>query len=115
MKEIVNDLNLVAHCGLYCAACKRYLQEKCPGCQKNEKASWCQVRTCCATNHYQSCADCKEYENARDCKKYNNFMSKVFGFVFRSDRDACVRMIKEQGYEKFTVYMTENKLQTIKR
>ncbi len=31
MKEIVSDPKLVAYCGLYCGACKRYLQEKCPG------------------------------------------------------------------------------------
>jgi hypothetical protein len=114
-KDIAKDTNLIAYCGLYCAACRGYLKGSCPGCQKNEKATWCKVRSCCINNNYQSCTDCKEFSNSMDCRKYNNFMSKTFGFIFRSDRAACITKIKELGYENFAVYMTENKLQTIKR
>lgn len=114
-KEIAKDTNLIAHCGLYCAACGRYQKGSCPGCQKNEKASWCHIRSCNMANGTKSCADCKEYSNPMDCKKYNNFISKVFGFVFRSNRAACISMIKEKGYENFAAYMAENKLQSIKR
>jgi hypothetical protein len=64
---------------------------------------------------YKSCADCSEYTNPMDCKKYNNFISKIFGVIFRSDRQACIAMIKEKGYENFAAYMAENKLQTMKR
>ncbi len=113
--KIVNDADLIAYCGLYCAACRGFLKGSCKGCQKNEKATWCKVRSCCISNQYQSCADCKAYSNPMDCKKYNIFMSKAFGFVFRSDRGACINMIKEKGYENFAAYMAENKLQTIKR
>ena len=114
-KEIVKDTNLIAYCGLYCAACRGYLKGSCAGCQKNEKASWCKIRSCNMANSYKSCADCKEYSNPMDCKKYNNFMSKLFGFIFRSDRQAGIALIKERGYENFAAYMAENKLQTIRR
>jgi hypothetical protein len=115
MKTIEINTNLIAKCGLYCGVCRSYLKEKCPGCTENTKATWCAVRTCCLENNYKSCADCKEFENAMDCKKYNNFIAKMFGFVFRSDRAACITLIKEQGYENFAAYMANNNLQTIKR
>ena len=62
-----------------------------------------------------SCADCKEFTNAMDCKKFNNFMAKLFGFVFKSDRNACLNMIRNNGYENFASYMAGNKLVTIKK
>ena len=37
MKEIKENVGLVAYCGLYCGACKAYLKEKCSGCLNNEK------------------------------------------------------------------------------
>ena len=113
--QIVNDQNMIARCGLYCGACGKFLKGKCPGCAKNEKATWCQVRICCDTNNYKSCADCKEYSYAMKCKKFNNIISKVFAVVLRSDRQACLTFIQEKGYENFATYMTENKLQTIRR
>jgi hypothetical protein len=115
MKEIVTDTKLIANCGLYCGSCGRYLKESCPGCADNKKATWCKVRTCNMEHGYASCADCKEYTNPMDCKKYNNFMSKVFGFIFKSDRNACLNMIKNNGYENFANYMASNKLQSIKK
>ena len=113
--QIANDVQLIAKCGLYCAACGKYQKGKCPGCARNESATWCKVRSCCIANGYQSCADCKEFANVMDCKKYNNVISKIFGMVFRSDRQAFIRLIKEKGYENFAVYMSENKLQSIRR
>ncbi|RPH31810.1 MAG: DUF3795 domain-containing protein [Bacteroidales bacterium] len=115
MKEIVNDTKLIAYCGLYCGSCSKFLKESCPGCAGNEKATWCKVRSCNMEHGYVSCADCKEYSNAMDCKKFNNFMSKLFGFVFKSDRNACVNMIRSNGYENFASYMASNKLVTIKK
>jgi len=114
-KEIVSDKGMVAFCGLYCGACRSYLKGKCPGCAKNEKASWCSVRSCCLQHQYQSCADCKEFPNAMDCSKYNNFMSKLMGFIFRSDRNACIEMIKHVGYDAFAAEMAAKKQQTIKK
>jgi hypothetical protein len=115
MKTITADTQLVAACGLYCGACGQYLQEKCPGCKGNDKASWCKVRSCTQKKGIQSCADCKDFPKAAECKDFNNFMSKVFGLIFRSDRQACVTMIQAKGYKEFAKYMAENKLQSIKR
>ena len=115
MKSIVTDKDLVAYCGLYCGACRKYLQDKCPGCHKNEKASWCQVRSCGIENNYSSCADCAEYSNPNDCKKFNNFISKLFGLIFKSDRAACIQKIKNSGIEEFAKFMAEQGTQTIKR
>ena len=115
MKEIVADPALVANCGLYCGACKRYLREKCPGCKENEKASWCSVRSCCKEHRYASCAECREFADPMDCGKFNNFMSKIFGFLFRSDRAVCIGQIRELGIEGHAARMSELKLQSLKR
>jgi hypothetical protein len=115
MKEMVADPHLVAFCGLYCGACKRYLNEKCPGCHDNVKASWCKVRTCCLGHEYSSCADCKEFNNPNDCKKFNNFISKIFGFIFKSNRAACIDQIKEIGITAHAGKMSELKLQSIRK
>lgn len=113
-KEIIADSSLIAFCGLYCGSCGSYLKGKCPGCRENTKASWCKIRTCCKDNNYLSCADCKITE-LPDCGKYNNFFSKVIGFILNSDRSACIRRIKETGYDGFAAEMAENKRQTIRR
>ena len=114
MKEIVADRNLIAYCGLYCGACRSYLNGKCPGCRENEKATWCGTRKCCIGNNYLSCADCTFIEPMK-CKKYNTFISRVIGFVFNSDRNACLAKIKEIGYDEFAKEMAANKTQTIKK
>lgn len=113
-KEIVADTKYIAYCGLYCAACSRFIKGKCLGCQRNDKASWCKVRKCCMQKNIASCADCDECTNAKDCKLHNNFMSKLFALVFKSDRYACLQMIKDEGYDNFAKFMAENQLATIK-
>ena len=113
-KDLVADTNLIAFCGLYCGACRSYLNGKCSGCKDNVKATWCKVRQCGMENNFRSCADCTTVE-LMSCRKYNNFISKAFGFLFNSDRSACIAKINEIGYENFSVYMAENRQQTIKR
>ena len=115
MKEITSDPALVAYCGLYCGACGAYRRERCPGCHGNEKASWCKVRACCIEHGFASCADCNEFTNPNDCRKFNNFISKVFGFIFRSDRAACNRQIRQLGVDGHAEEMTRQKRQSIKR
>lgn len=115
METIKNDIKLIAKCGLYCGSCGKYTSGKCPGCAENAKATWCKIRSCNLENSYSSCADCKEFANPNDCKKFNNFVSKIFAVVFKSDRPACIAMIKEKGYENFAAYMSSNGLQSIKR
>lgn len=115
MSAIIADAKLVAYCGLYCGACKAYLKGKCHGCAENEKAGWCKVRKCCIKNNYTSCADCKEFDDFLQCKEFNSFMAKIFAFIFRSNRGACIRRIKEIGVEQFAAEMAEKGMQSIKR
>lgn len=42
-------------------------------------------------------------------------IGKVFAFLFRSDRPACIRYIREHGKQAFAEEMTKRKCQTIKR
>lgn len=115
MKPIVADVALVAHCGLYCGACGAYRRGRCPGCHDNQKATWCKVRTCCLENHYSSCAECRTVADPRDCRKFNNFISKLFGLVFRSDRRACLVQIAEKGLQGHAELMAASQLQSIGR
>jgi hypothetical protein len=115
MKEVVADANLVAYCGLYCGACGAYRRERCPGCHGNKKASWCKVRTCCRENGYATCADCQLVADSRDCRKFNNFIAKLFGLIFRSDRRACIVQIREIGVQGHAERMAAAGLQSIRR
>jgi len=113
--QTASDKELVAFCGLFCAECRAYKKGKCPGCAKNEKAKWCKIRTCNMENGYASCADCTTFSNVKECKKFNNFVSRLFEIAFRSDRVACLEMIRTQGYDKFTQHMRTHGLQVIKK
>ncbi len=115
MKEIIADPNMVAYCGLYCGACKSFLKDKCPGCHENKRAAWCGVRSCCMENKYLSCADCRTYKDPMECDKFNNIFSKIFGFLLRSDRNACIRQIKSIGLEGHAADMASNMRHTIRR
>lgn len=94
----------IAACGLFCGACRKYLAGKCPGCRRYEKATWCGVRTCCIGHGWQSCADCTLMPLA-ECPKLNNFMGKLFGLLFRSDRLGCIERIREVGYDAYVAEM----------
>lgn len=107
--------NLVSYCGLYCATCSKYKKGKCPGCARNEKASWCKIRQCCIEKNIKSCAECDEFNDVKECKKFDNFVSKMFEFVFKSDRRAGIQMIKESGYDEFAKYMDKNNLVSMKK
>lgn len=109
------NIKTIAACGLYCANCSKYTKGKCPGCRDNLKASWCSIKTCVLDKGITSCADCNEFSNVKDCKKFNNFIGRAFGFVFNSDRKACIDMIRQDGYEKFVDYMALNSMVTMKR
>lgn len=114
-QTIPNDVKLVAKCGLYCGACSRYQKEKCPGCAQNQKAGWCKLRICCLENGYGTCAQCTEYADVMDCKKYNNFMSKLFGFIFNTNRSANIEQIKKAGLEAFATDMSQKRMAAYKK
>jgi len=114
-KTIVADSSLVAKCGLYCGACGSYLAGRCQGCAKNVKATWCQIRSCTMENNLASCASCATFSDPLACKKYNNLISKVIGFILRSNRSKCIARIKEVGLEAYAVEMAATGRQSIKR
>lgn len=113
MKSIISDVRLIARCGLYCGACRRYLQDKCQGCRLNDKASWCGIRKCVREKGLSTCAGCGT--EVIDCKTYSNFIAKIFAFIFKSDRQACIRFIKEHGEQAYADEMTKRECQTFKR
>ena len=124
MKEITVDTKKIAACGLYCGACKKYRMGKCPGCHENEKASWCKIRKCCMEKGFHTCAECERLRvgerssgmmDVKDCRLHNNLIGKFFAFVFRSNRPACIRYIRENGEQAFAEEMTKRGEQTMKK
>jgi hypothetical protein len=115
MNAIVADVNLMGYCGLYCGACGKYRCGRCPGCHENQRAGWCKVRACCLENGYATCADCRLVADPRNCKKFNNFIAKLFGLIFRSDRRACILQIREIGLQAHAEQMAAAQLHSIKR
>ena len=114
MKEIVSAPNLVAHCGLYCGACRSYLKERCPGCHENQKATWCKVRSCCIQEGFATCAECTQFPDPNACGKFNNVVARAFSFIIRSDRAACIQQIREMGVQGHADRMAEQRRQAIK-
>ena len=110
-----DNSNFISYCGLYCAACSSFKKGSCPGCVRNEKASWCKVRKCNISKEIRSCADCKEFSNVNDCSKFNNFAAKAFGIVFNTDRHKGIDFIKYKGYEAYAKKMAEMDRVCLKR
>jgi hypothetical protein len=63
----------------------------------------CRVRACAFERGFATCAECEEMET---CRILNNFISKVFSFIFRSDKMVSLRMIRDEGMEKFIAFKT---------
>ena len=100
-----SNSSLVAACGLFCGACHRYIKGNCPGCRKNEKATWCKVRKCTTWHGYTTCAECTSYENVNDCSSFNTFFARVIALFFRSDRPASLRYLAKVGLEQYSQEM----------
>jgi len=49
------------------------------------------------------------------CKKLNNLMGKIFALIFRSNRQACLELIRERGYEEYAAYMAREGRQSLPR
>ena len=125
MKEIEVNTKMIAACGLYCGACKKYRMGKCQGCNTsgidnpglgrplNKWPQRCKIRKCCMEKGFHTCAECEI--DVKECRLYNNFVSKVFAFVFRSDRPACIRYIRKNGEQAFAEEMTKRGEQTMRK
>lgn len=87
----------IAYCGLFCSNCSKYKKQKCPGCSKNEKATWCKIRLCCIEKEIETCAGCAEFSHVKECPKYNNVFARLIELVSRTDRSLCVEMLRSEG------------------
>jgi hypothetical protein len=93
----------VAACGLFCGNCGKLQRGRCEGCVVQPGLRRCRIRACAFERGFATCAECEEMET---CKILNNFISKIFGFIFRSDRMGGLRMIRDEGMEKFIAFKT---------
>jgi Protein of unknown function (DUF3795) len=93
---------MVAYCGLVCSDCGAFKKLKCEGCRSDKPMFRnCPVKKCAADKNYVTCAECGEFEDLKRCRKLNNFISKLMGFVFRTDRISNLARIRQVGLEKF--------------
>ena len=93
---------IVAHCGLVCSQCGSLRKGKCQGCH-SEKPMFgrCPVRRCTRERGCATCADCAEFADLHQCRKLNNWIAKIFGLIFRSDRIGNLERIRAQGLDRF--------------
>ena len=112
---VESNHRLIAACGLYCPACGVHRKGRCAGCADNVKATWCKLRSCCAGKHIANCAGCGEHSEPRECRKFHNWISRVIGFILRSDRRACIMRIREAGPEAFAAEMAAKGAHSIRR
>lgn len=125
MGTISNNPQQIAACGLYCGACRKFINGKCAGCQPSEEDNpglnqslskgfqRCKIRKCCRVKGVHTCAACDK--DVKECKVHDNFVGKVFALLFNSDRAACIRYIKENGEEAFAEKMAQENQMTMKR
>ncbi len=93
---------VLACCGLVCTECGAYRKSKCGGCHSDKPMNFgCKVKPCVQEKNCTTCAGCVDFEDLKDCKKLNNFISRIFGLVFRTDRIGNLDRIKDIGAEKF--------------
>ena len=93
---------IIANCGLICSKCGMYIKGKCKGCFGGKPMyKNCPIKKCNEDNSYNTCADCEEFAELKRCKKLHNIISRFFGFIFRTNRMANLKRIREVGLETF--------------
>lgn len=92
---------IIANCGLVCTDCGMYKKEKCKGCFSGKPMfTNCPIKKCVTEKNIQTCAECKEFSDLKKCKKLNNLISKVVGFIFRTDRIGNLNKMREGTFMK---------------
>lgn len=93
---------IVACCGLVCSECGAFKKSRCQGCH-SEKPMFknCPVKKCVSDNSFKTCAQCGAYSNLKQCRKLHNPISRIFGFIFRTNRIGNLEQIRADGFEKF--------------
>ena len=117
-KEHKGSADLVGCCGLYCGVCRSLKTGEAANCccATNESASkWCGIRNCCKENGFKTCAECIKYADPVECPTFHNWIGRIVGYCYGSDRAACIRRIKEIGLDAFADEMAEKNAVTIKK
>lgn len=106
MPETTNGF-VLAHCGLVCSSCGMFTKGRCQGCHSEKPMMRnCKVKTCCIDHQLSTCAECGEFANLKQCRKLHNLISKIFGFIFRTNRIGNLNRIREVGLDQFTKEVT---------
>ncbi|MBU1153973.1 hypothetical protein KKB84_08465 [bacterium] len=93
---------IIAYCGLCCTNCGMYQKNKCQGCHSDKPMNRnCRMKACAMARGFITCAQCADFTDLKGCKKLYNVVSRLFGFVFRSDRIGGLNSIREIGLERF--------------
>lgn len=98
---------ILAHCGLVCSNCGMYRKGRCQGCHSDKPMyRGCKVKKCCLDRQLGTCAECDEFVNLRDCRKLHNWVSRIFAFIFRTNRIGNLYRIREVGVDEFRQEVT---------
>jgi hypothetical protein len=101
MSENSQDL-VLAYCGLVCSDCGMYVKGRCQGCHgEKPMIKNCKIKQCCIGRQYSTCAGCEEFANLKECRKLHNLISRLFSFVFRTDRIGNLNRIRQVGRDQF--------------
>jgi hypothetical protein len=103
----------LAYCGLVCSNCGAMRHGNCQGCHSPKPMhSRCLVKKCAMAKDISCCAECKEFPELRDCRKLNNFVSKIFGVIFRSNRIGNLETIRDVGTTVFLANCSKKRKET---
>ncbi|UCH63635.1 MAG: DUF3795 domain-containing protein [Fidelibacterota bacterium] len=90
-----------AYCGLYCAACPRYLAsiedpaKGCPGCNLGEVGYECAIKPCAVEKNINSCGECDQFP----CEKTQKFHGSGRDMSLVAEKN-CYR-VREIGYSEW--------------
>lgn len=94
----------IAACGLFCTNCGRFKVGKCKGCAVAPAFASCPIRACCGERNIPHCGQCADFPAPRDyraCGKIHNWISRIFAFIFKSDRPGALAMLRDQGTDAY--------------
>ena len=93
---------VLAQCGLVCSNCGMFVKGRCQGCHSEKPMMRnCKVKKCCLDRQLSTCAECDEFVNLRECRKLHNWISRIFGFIFRTNRIGNLYRIRDVGADRF--------------
>ena len=104
-----NNEIIVGYCGLVCTNCWAYRKKKCRGCYSEQPMyKNCPVKQCCIEKSYTTCAECIDYSDLKKCKKLNNYVAKIVGFIFKTNKIDNLKKIRQIGLKEFKQTIKHN-------